>query len=76
MFGLGYAGMYSVHVAIKEKISRLVLLVKPAFLLNCNCKIPPCLCFPLQFDPVVSSLSVCDINQQQALTESYMYIHE
>ena len=68
-----------VHVAIKEKISRLFLLVKPAFLLNLICKILPCLCFPLQFDPVVSSLLVCDINQQQAVSdipEGYMYMYE
>ena len=55
-------GLYSAHAAIKEKIRRLFLLVKLAFLLNCICKILPCLCFPLQFDPVVSSLLVFDIN--------------
>ena len=72
-------GLYSAHAAIKEKIRRLFLLVKLAFLLNCICKILPCLCFPLQFDPVVSSLLVSDINRQQAVSdipEGYMYMYE
>ena len=52
----------------KGKDKQAFLLVKPTFLLNCICKIPPCLCFPFQFDLVVSFISVCDINRQQALS--------
>ena len=44
-------------------------LVKPAVLLYCIFKITPCLCFPEQFEPVVSSFSAGQISCQPALSD-------
>ena len=44
-------------------------LVKLAVLFNCIFKITPCLCFPEQFEPVVSSFSASQISCQLALSD-------
>ena len=47
-----------------------VLVAWSAFLLNCIIiKITPCLCFPEQFELVVSSFSASEISRQQVLSD-------
>ena len=41
------------------------LLVQIAFVLNCTFKITPCLCFPKQFESVVSSFSANETSPLQ-----------
>ena len=52
----------------KEKISRLFSLSNRLFYFAASSKLPrPCLCFPEQFDPVVSSFSADEISRQPPL---------
>ena len=39
-----------------------------------NCKITSCLCFPEQFELVVSSFSASEINQQPALSNDFLTV--
>ena len=48
----------------KEKLCRFLISLKLAFLLNCSFKITPRLCFPEQFELMVSSLSAGKISCQ------------
>ena len=58
-------GVFLIHIGLvhvvsdlaKEKLSRLFLLVKWAFLLNCTFKISPYLCFPEKFELMINSFS-------------------
>jgi len=64
--------MYS-EAKRKSYYAIFILLVKPAFLLNCTFKIAPCLRFSEQFKEVISSFSVSQISRQSTLSDITAY---